>query len=458
MTGVRSFLWNGKSPLQLPEILTLILFAYISWVPYYYLQPLHLGGELPSFFLPKYLPFLLCGAVALVWSVRLWQGEQSVRLYPQPWALLYLTASLLSLLNADYPWIGLGKWGYYHITGLFFGYVVAQYLRDWGAVERLVSGIALIAGLSATYALFSHLQGRDYLWGELQQLNNPYYGNTWRLTAPFGNAVSTASYLALCLPLMAWKAAFFGRRREYRWLFTALAAIAFFDILFTQSRGGWLTIGVAICVAVFMLGGWAWNKVQPAQRWAALVVLLLGLPVSTALLSSTGLHRVFAAQLNDMEHRASLLVGPQLEQTEYFRIDQYQNVLELLRQHPLFGVGFGNFTRLYENQRATAAAPERQSPFHTTDNMYLMFAAETGALGLLAVLALLAALFWNTYRTCRLARSAPACLLLAFLAGGGGFLANMATWDPLNDPTLRITFWLLAGIALAAARYAVARE
>ena len=43
-------------------------------------------------------------------------------------------------------------------------------------------------------------------------------------------------------------------------------------------------------------------------------------------------------------------------------------------------------------------------------------------------------------------------LLMAFLASGGGFLVNMGTWDALNEPVVRMTFWIVMGLALAAVR------
>lgn len=435
-----------------PEHLTIALFAYISWVPFYYLRPLELGASLPSFYLPKYLPLLLCLAISLLWVLRLWQGERPLPLTPALWGVPYLAFGLLSLVGADYPLIGTGKWAYYHLTGILFGYIVAQHLRDWLAIERLASGIALVAGITAVYSLFGHLLGRDVLWGAVHQLNNPFHGGTWRLTAPFGNSVSTASYLALCLPFLVWKSAFASHRPWSRWLFAALSLVTAIDILFTQSRGGWLALGVGLLVAFLLLGAWAWRREHPARRWVALLILLLSLSVGGSLAYRADLHRLFAAQLEYMDHRASLLLGPRLEETEHYRLDQYRNVLELLRQHPFLGVGFGNFTRLYEQQKTLRPEPERNSPVHTTDNMYLMFAAETGSLGLAAALALVGAVFWNVARAGAGPSGPSSGLALAFLAGGLGFLVNMATWDPLNDPTLRITFWIMASTAVAAAR------
>ena len=61
----------------------------------------------------------------------------------------------------------------------------------------------------------------------------------------------------------------------------------------------------------------------------------------------------------------------------------------ILEEHPFLGVGFGTFTRAFERFKHTENYMEREFPEHTTENMYLMFLAETGWAGLLSRLALM---------------------------------------------------------------------
>ena len=43
-------------------------------------------------------------------------------------------------------------------------------------------------------------------------------------------------------------------------------------------------------------------------------------------------------------------------------------------------------------------------------------------------------------------------MLWAYLASYIALVAHMMTWDILNEPTLRMVYWLWTGLALAAAR------
>jgi O-antigen ligase len=142
-----------------------------------------------------------------------------------------------------------------------------------------------------------------------------------------------------------------------------------------------------------------------------------------------------------------------LEYTERFRIAQYYTVGNILVEHPLLGVGFGTFTREFEKYRYAENYMVREFPEHTTENMYLMFLAETGIAGLLSRLALMGAVFLALLRAWRQAPEGPRRdLLWAYLAGYGGLAFNMLTWDVLNEPTMRMAYWLWTGLVLGSTR------
>ena len=90
-----------------------------------------------------------------------------------------------------------------------------------------------------------------------------------------------------------------------------------------------------------------------------------------------------------------------------FRVAQYYTVGNILAVHPLSGVGFGTFTREFEKYRYTENYMIREFPEHTTENMYLMFLAETGVLGLLARMVQMEARLAVVLRSWRRARPGP---------------------------------------------------
>lgn len=194
-----------------------------------------------------------------------------------------------------------------------------------------------------------------------------------------------------------------------------------------------------------------WNAFRPDQWWALVLAILMGVLVVVGLFKGMGLNRVFEGQLIDMDYRLRLL--SEWKQSERFRLAQHKTALNILGEHPLLGIGFGNFTRVFQTYK-DASTPSGEIST-TTENMYLMFSVETGLLGLAAALAMVSAVFWVVYKGYRVTSDGDRQdMLLTFLASSGGFLINMGTWDALNEPVVRMTFWIVTGLALTAVRQA----
>jgi O-antigen ligase len=72
------------------------------------------------------------------------------------------------------------------------------------------------------------------------------------------------------------------------------------------------------------------------------------------------------------------------------RLDFFYNTLQIIRQHPVLGVGAGGFPVAFARQAKDNGA----MPTHNPHNEYLMIAAQTGVIGL----ALLLYLFYTQWR------------------------------------------------------------
>ena len=122
----------------------------------------------------------------------------------------------------------------------------------------------------------------------------------------------------------------------------------------------------------------------------------------------------------------------------------------ILEEHPLLGVGFGTFTLSFEDYKYTDNYMVREFPEHTTENMYLMWLAETGWVGFASRVLFLGAMVLCVFRAYRReSQLLQRHLLLAYLAAAGGLAFNLLTLDILNEPTLRMSFWLFSGVAIA---------
>jgi len=172
----------------------------------------------------------------------------------------------------------------------------------------------------------------------------------------------------------------------------------------------------AVIVILVMLPRW-----KPQRRWGALGVLILSVGVLKVLIPGligtiTGLFSSFLSN-SDSSTQA--------------RTVKYSAIVPYLREHPLFGRGFGTFT------------PDL---YFFTDNQYMLSLAEMGLLGLLALLCLFLTGIHHGGAVRRLARSeSDRELGQAFFASALVALVISATFDALMFPMFAGMFFVTLG-------------
>ncbi len=215
---------------------------------------------------------------------------------------------------------------------------------------------------------------------------------------PFGGFMNMVGLLALGLLLglvtYGLLALWAGRQDEtgYRltavytfWLlFTALCAGALsLALIFSWSRGAWLGFGAGLAVLLL-----TW----PRRLWQGVVVLglaagLLGLAVQlnlpgTAVLSERVISFADDLTLTDVR-------GANIHDANYAVLERlafWQSGLDMARDYPWLGVGFGNYGPAYADY-ALLNWPYALGHAH---NYYINLLAETGIIGLLGYI-----LFWS---------------------------------------------------------------
>lgn len=461
--------------LKRPDLLVLgsfcFLFAYISLVPFYYLQEQSLTEGVPTISPLKYGPFVVVGLVGLFWAVECVRGRRAwIRSPINPFLGGYVVASLCSLIGAEYASVGLAKWLYYHGTGGLLCLLLLQYCTTWEVVKVFVAALCAISCIFVLYTLMSTSLGGDPIWGQTQTEFNPYY-TTQRAVGPSGHTVATAGYAMMVFPVIAWFALGLERLR-YRLLWALVGLLCPVVVVLTQSRGALLATGLCCVLMVPWLKA-RWPRRYPPRRLCA------GLVIAGSMLAiaawKLGVLGFFDQRLDEIGQRWRELLNPHsvtvenegrvyrygstLEYTERFRIFQYKEVARHLDDHPLLGVGFGVYSRIFERGKFEHTNPEIWTVgAHTTENMYLLYLVETGWVGLIARLLLQGAVLLVIFRSYRRAADLRQReLLLAVLVSQSGLAFNMLTWDMLAEPTMRMTSWILTGLALATARCAKAQ-
>jgi O-antigen ligase len=235
----------------------------------------------------------------------------------------------------------------------------------------------------------------------------------------------SANHLALMLG-RAWPFLLAGAlsTSAWVWLPTAIVGLA---LVLTFSTGGWLG-ALAATLMVFATMGRRRLAISVGAISAGVLVLTSGLAIAG----------VLPARLNP------------LRQTGGFRVDLWLSSLEMVRDHPVLGIGLDNFAYVYQAylREGALAEPNLSHPHNWVLHMWL----ELGLIGLVAFCWLLFR-FWRNVRT-SLKKTDSRWLV----AGAAGAMADLLVHGLLDNSyflvDLAFVFWLCLALA-AGARAAV---
>jgi probable O-glycosylation ligase (exosortase A-associated) len=205
-------------------------------------------------------------------------------------------------------------------------------------------------------------------------------GGVW-LAQGYGGMIGDNNDLALALAItlpLAWFCRDFFSQFYIKlgWTMIVLAGAA--AVIMTRSRGGFLAMSVGmLCVLIFS-----------KRKMTALLVVLVGMGASIYLVRASFVERM------------STLTNPLAESSAYSRVVLAKAALNMAKDHPLLGVGFGK--RNEEELLADYLPPNLKGMGNKVlHNTYLQVLVDSGVLALLLFLTLIAGALWWLLRLVR---------------------------------------------------------
>lgn len=263
----------------------------------------------------------------------------------------------------------------------------------------------------------------------------------YRLGGPVGDPNFFAQMLAPGVAV-AFALALAARSSGRRTLLFCAAALGTAALVLTYSRGGLLALLLALAVVA-----------GRSLRWGALVVALL-LSVPAGLFAPKALTERMATAA---ETAPTALEGSRVQDSAINgRASEALVALELFREHPIIGVGSGNYPVHYLDH-ARGLGLDRRSEARSAHSLVLETLAETGILGLttLVVLVGLALLGIRSLRVAAAGRDRT--LWWVAVAVEGALVAHLGTALLLHSSYPR-GLWLLLGLGLACGQVRPAPE
>ncbi len=266
---------------------------------------------------------------------------------PNPYGgyLALILPLALALVLGRWRWPDLRSLVTWGLAGLSLGIMSAALLMTWsrGAWLGFMSGAAVVAGAGLWHRAFG-----DTRAGVLAGLASAGLGTLWLART--------------------------GR-----------------DVLLAPVLGALAGLGAAVGVAVAIRRRWAWLVLAWAVLFGTIFLLLGGERLLPASISAR--FTDFLPYLQPSDVRGIQLTDENFAVVE--RLAHWEAALGMVRDHPLLGVGIGNYVPVYP----AYAVPGWADPLGHAHNYYLHIAAEAGLLGLAAYLVFGLAAFGHSWRS-----------------------------------------------------------
>jgi O-antigen ligase len=313
------------------------------------------------------------------------------------------------------------------VLGAYVGVVSLLEGSEHGA--RLARLLVLSATLVAAYGIAQHVTGVD-AYRELvgrPSAVRPYEHDPSRFVV-VGFFPSYLTYAHSLMAPLGWAVA--AALAPVGWvlgrgLAAACALVMAAALVLSTARGAWLA-AAALGAAALAVSS-ARVRLAAAAAAALLTGVLFGL--------SPGL-RAEARSILDARANAG-------------RLAIYAANLDALREHPVLGVGFGNYDRAMRAFYARRPAADRRSHAHNT---FLQIAVQAGLLGLAAFVGLFGSVLarglvvlrrLRDERDSRWATAAGAWLAVV------GFLVGGLTQDTFGDSECAMAMWVAVAVLMA---------
>jgi len=307
---------------------------------------------------------------------------------------------------------------------LFYG--IAGWVETKEQIETIIKVLLSSTILVAVFALYQVMeQGYTDLYFHLypsqQESLEAWSG---RVTSFLFHFNSLAGYLNLALPF-SMACMILAKERWLGYLAFTTHSLACAALYFTGSRGGLIAYGAMVLVSIWFF----------KPRAAAFSRVLLASVLTMAIVVSLQPQSAGGGRIQEVD-----------EFTSSSRLALWGTAGLLFLQHPVLGVGYGNYRSLYNDYVPGIAPGELDA-----HNLYLQFLAETGIIGFVIFFVIVVSF---ARVAVKLAKNAGPLYRIVGIGVGGALAATLVHGmvDYLFNvsPQFGALFWLIMALGLVA--------
>ncbi|MFQ5813622.1 MAG: O-antigen ligase family protein [Anaerolineae bacterium] len=383
--------------------------ALVAFSIPFYLCPKHIFGLALSM---VEITTLLCFAAWVLQAVGSWSlviGHLEVLDFA---VIFFVALSAFSLLTAKNFGVAMREFRVVVFESSLLYFLLRVTPLRKRHLWRIVGALVLAAVIVSLIGLYQYFFTHDVITAE----------GVRRIHGVYGSPNNLGLFLGRIVPILAAVALFGGSLRR-RAIYCAIGLPVALCLYLTYSRGAWLLGLPAAFIFLGLMRG----------RKALLIALLVILVIALSLLPLVGTERL-ASLFNTRSG------------TTFLRLKLWQSSLNMIRDHPLFGVGLDNFLYQYRTRYVLPEAWEELDLSHP-HNIVLDYWTRLGILGVIAIGWLQFAFFRKALHLYRqLDDRDLRALLLGLMASMIAFLAHGLIDNSYFLVDLAFVFCLTLGI------------
>jgi O-antigen ligase len=343
---------------------------------------------------------------------------------PNLYLTLYLVITFLTMVTGELQ--KLASYEIFLLIQIFFLYFyVINKIRKKNEVLFIL--VFLLVGMIAESLIIMLMQviGEGFSFAGI--VGNIYAsatttGGISRIGGTLVSANTAGSYFSMLL-LPAFSIIVTKLNKPYKWLGVAAFICGMIALILTGSRGAW----IATFISFIIFGIIAVRKGR-----LKLSVLLIGASIGILigiLFYGSIYERIFGYDLGSAASRSQ----------------QYQVALQIIKNHPIFGVGANNYANAL--RQYLAQNPDSSVFKWVVHNKYLLVWAETGIFGLFFFVMFLISTIRQGFKISQTNDSFLSPIALSFVAAISGQMAHMF-FDVFHGRPQVQLLWLIAALAM----------
>ena len=367
-----------------------------------------------SFFVSIAAGNIFLGILTLCFFVKTYQKKANInseyKIYFITVCLFIATMFISALFSGDII-CGFKRWADMWIWR-FMPFVVVIFLLNnyFDAKKVMLTGFAGIT-LTSVYAVYQGLSGMS------------------RANGFYGHPMTLGGWLCIFLPLLLIE--FFERKLlgQYYWLAGLAFCICSAGLVFNATRGAWLA--VAIVSAVLLI-----YYMFKSKRNLAVSIIFVAL-ISTVLVNNP-----------KFMHRLDTIDDFDKYQSNTERILIWQSAWNMFKDHPILGVGLGQYT---ENYQQKYISPQAKDPkLGHAHNNFMQMLAENGILGFAGFVIMFGYIIFKNLITWVKGRNVYALMIVS--ATVCLLLQGFTEYNVGNSAVIKM-YWLVLGLLVVLSEF-----